>query len=720
MIERAAVIGAGVMGSGIAAHLANAGLPVVLLDVVPETGGERSALARAAVERALRQQPPPFMTRGAADLVTPGNLVDDLDLLRECDWIIEAIVEDAAAKHAVYALLDSHRKPGSVVSSNTSTIPLRELLAGAPAALAPDFLVTHFFNPPRYLRLLEVVAGEKTRPDAVAAVSDFADRELGKSVVPCHDTPGFIANRLGCAWLGWALAEAVARGLSVEEADAIVSAAFGCPKTGVFGLLDLVGIDLVLVVERSFRDRLGSADPFLGIEWPRRQLEAMVADGRTGRKGDGGFYRLAVVDGRRTKLALDLTLGHVPPGGEAAAARASPVGSAGARGGAGRGRRLRLGDPVLDPRVRRLARPRGLGQPGPDRPGAGDRIRVGTRAVPARGRARGPLPGAAPRDRRATGPPVPRACGHCRRVLPVRGGRRARARLERLPPTACPTPWSHPPRGLKRRRHPLASNASASLWDVDDGVLCLEFTSKMNAIDPDDPRAGRVGRRRSAIAVTARSCCTTRRRTSPSAPTSRTSSCSRTRPTGSGWRHSAAAAKTPSPASSAHPSPWWARRAGGLSEAAARCCCTATRSRRTPRPPWGSSRQASASSPGGAGARSCSCASSSGSRAGRLRPCSATFELIGLGRVSGSAAEARELGFLRPRDRITANRDRLLADAKTFALELADGYAPPEPRELRLPGPSGAAALALAMHDRASAGLARPHDLAWPQRSHAC
>ena len=167
--------------------------------------------------------------------------------------------------------------------------------------------MTHFFNPPRYLRLLEVVAGEKTRPDAVAAVSDFADRELGKSVVPCHDTPGFIANRLGCAWLGWALAEAVARGLSVEEADAIVSAAFGCPKTGVFGLLDLVGIDLVLVVERSFRDRLGRADPFLGIEWPRKQLEAMVADGRTGRKGDGGFYRLAVVDGRRTKLALDMT-----------------------------------------------------------------------------------------------------------------------------------------------------------------------------------------------------------------------------------------------------------------------------------------------------------------------------------------------------------------------------------------------------------------------------
>ena len=422
VIERAAVIGAGVMGSGIAAHLANAGVPVVLLDVVPETGGERSALARAAVERALRQQPPPFMTRGAADLVTPGNLADDLDLLRECDWIIEAIVEDAAAKHAVYALLDSHRKPGSVVSSNTSTIPLRELLAGAPAALAPDFLVTHFFNPPRYLRLLEVVAGEKTRPDAVAAVSDFADRELGKSVVPCHDTPGFIANRLGCAWLGWALAEAVARGLSVEEADAIVSAAFGCPKTGVFGLLDLVGIDLVLVVERSFRDRLGRADPFLGIEWPREQLEAMVADGRTGRKGDGGFYRLAVVDGRRTKLALDLTSDTYRPAERPAATRASPVGSAGARGGAGRGRRLRLGDPVLDSRVRRLARPRGLGQPGPDRPGAGDRIRLGTRAVPARGRARGRLSGAAPRDRGATGPPVPRACGLCRWVLPARGG----------------------------------------------------------------------------------------------------------------------------------------------------------------------------------------------------------------------------------------------------------------------------------------------------------
>ena len=391
MIERAAVIGAGVMGSGIAAHLANAGVPVVLLDVVPETGGERSALARAAVERALRQQPPPFMTRGAADLVTPGNLADDLDLLRECDWIIEAIVEDAAAKHAVYALLDSHRKPGSVVSSNTSTIPLRELLAGAPAALAPDFLVTHFFNPPRYLRLLEVVAGEKTRPDAVAAVSDFADRELGKSVVPCHDTPGFIANRLGCAWLGWALAEAVARGLSVEEADAIVSAAFGCPKTGVFGLLDLVGIDLVLVVERSFRDRLGSADPFLGIEWPRR---AARGDGCRRPDRPEGRRRLLPAC-RRGRTAHEARarpdLGHIPPDGEAAAARASPVGSAGARGGAGRGRRLRLGascprlsrtPPGSSPRSR-TARPRSTGRWRPDTGGRAGRSGSRTSSGPA-------------------------------------------------------------------------------------------------------------------------------------------------------------------------------------------------------------------------------------------------------------------------------------------------------------------------------------------------
>ena len=204
-IRRAAVIGAGVMGGGIAAHIANAGMPVLLLDVVPEGARDRSALARDAVARMLRAEPAPFMTSDAAKLVTPGNLEDDLAALADVDWIIEAIVEEPSVKQDLYARLEPVRRPGSIVSSNTSTIPLAYLTRNLPESFRRDFLITHFFNPPRYMRLLEVVAGPATRAEAVEAISHFADLRLGKGVVRAKDTPGFIANRIGTYWLQTAI-----------------------------------------------------------------------------------------------------------------------------------------------------------------------------------------------------------------------------------------------------------------------------------------------------------------------------------------------------------------------------------------------------------------------------------------------------------------------------------------------------------------------------------
>src|SRR4051812_45892296 len=189
-IRSAAVIGAGVMGSGIAAHIANAGIPVFLLDIVPQDvkdgrGNDRSIVARTAIERMLKTDPAPFMHKKNANLVTPGNIEDDLEKLADVDWIVEAVVENPKVKSDLYARLDKVRKVGSVVSSNTSTIPLKNLIEGQSERFAEDFLITHFFNPPRYMRLLEVVAGDRTRAEAVAAVSDFADRRLGKGVVNC-------------------------------------------------------------------------------------------------------------------------------------------------------------------------------------------------------------------------------------------------------------------------------------------------------------------------------------------------------------------------------------------------------------------------------------------------------------------------------------------------------------------------------------------------------
>ncbi len=196
-IEKVAVIGAGVMGGGIAAQVANAGIPVVLLDIVPKDADDRSVVAKTAIQKMLKTDPAPFMSKRAAKRVTAGNIEDDLDQLADCDWIVEVVIERLDIKQDLYKKIQAARKPGSIVSSNTSTLPLAQLVQGMDAALKPDFVITHFFNPPRYMRLLEVVAGPDTRPEAIAALSDFADRRLGKDVVSCKYTPGFIANRIG-------------------------------------------------------------------------------------------------------------------------------------------------------------------------------------------------------------------------------------------------------------------------------------------------------------------------------------------------------------------------------------------------------------------------------------------------------------------------------------------------------------------------------------------
>ena len=200
-IQKVAVIGSGVMGSQIAAHITNAGIPVFLLDIVPKDAGDRNMLAKGALEKLQKADPAPFMHAKNAKLITPGNLDDNLDALKDVDWIIEAVLENPQIKSDLYKKIDAVRKPGSVVSSNTSTIPLSVLTGNQSAAFARDFLITHFFNPPRYMRLMELVTGVATRPDAVDMIRDFCDRKLGKGVVVCKDTPGFIANRLGVFFL---------------------------------------------------------------------------------------------------------------------------------------------------------------------------------------------------------------------------------------------------------------------------------------------------------------------------------------------------------------------------------------------------------------------------------------------------------------------------------------------------------------------------------------
>jgi len=306
-LKHAAVIGAGSMGSGIAAHLANAGIEVDLLDIVPEAAGDRDRdrLAKTGIERQLKSGG--FMHPDLTAHIRPGNVEDNFDRIAEADWIIEAVFEDLQIKRDLYQRVEAARKDGSIVSSNTSTIPLRDLTKEQGERFARDFVVTHFFNPPRIMKLLEIVSNDRTDPGVVARIGPIADHLLGKSNIMCLDTPGFIANRVGNYWMSVAAMEAFRLELTVEETDAVMSRPFGIPRTGIFGLFDLVGIQLVPLVWGSFMQTLPDEDDHRNFDITRdATFTAMLDKGLTGRFGPGGFYRRRNESGERVNEVLDL------------------------------------------------------------------------------------------------------------------------------------------------------------------------------------------------------------------------------------------------------------------------------------------------------------------------------------------------------------------------------------------------------------------------------
>ncbi|MBV8522924.1 MAG: 3-hydroxyacyl-CoA dehydrogenase, partial [Acetobacteraceae bacterium] len=484
-IESCAVLGAGVMGSAIAAHLANAGFPVLLLDLPGKNGGDRNAIAKGAIERMQRADPQPFMTPDAARLITPGNFEDDMGRLAGCDWMIEAIVEDLRLKRALYDRIDAARKPGSIVSSNTSTIPLHALEAKQSRAFKQDFCITHFFNPPRYMRLLELVRGAETRPETITELAQVCDQRLGKGVVICHDTPGFIANRIGNYWITCAMSEAFQHGLTVEEADA-AHRPMGIPKTGVFGLLDLVGIDLAPLVAKSMLATLPESDDFRRIFREHSLIARMIARGYTGRKGKGGFYRVVRDPGDRRREAIDLQTGEYRPvqkpkleeleaGSRDLGALATHPGKVGRYVRAVLLQTLsyaaslvpEIADTVFD--VDRAMRLGYAWKYGPfeliDRLGADNFAQ----ALEAAGMAVPPL--------------VRKGAGQ--RFYRVQEGR-----LQYLTVDGAYAPVVRPEgvlllEDIKRASVPVMKNGSAALWDIRDGVVCFEFTTKMNALDPE-------------------------------------------------------------------------------------------------------------------------------------------------------------------------------------------------------------------------------------------
>src|SRR5580704_11420115 len=311
-IRRAAVLGAGTMGSRIAAHFANAGVPSLLLDIVLPRQTNRNAAAQKGIENALKQRPGGFFTEDKISLIRPGNFEDDLQLLADCDWIIEAIVESLEPKRDLWRRVESHRNPGAILSTNTSGIPLASISEGFSGEFRRHFLGTHFFNPPRYLHLMELIPGAETDPQILADVEEFADRRLGKGVVRAKDTPNFIANRIGSFFGGTIAKTMIEEDLSIEEVDALTGPLIGLPNSASFRLLDIVGLDVWAFVGGNLYNLVPNdpwRDRFLPLDFEKKMIERNWLGEKTGQ----GFYkRVGQGDNREIQVLDWKTLEYHP------------------------------------------------------------------------------------------------------------------------------------------------------------------------------------------------------------------------------------------------------------------------------------------------------------------------------------------------------------------------------------------------------------------------
>ncbi|MCJ2186713.1 3-hydroxyacyl-CoA dehydrogenase/enoyl-CoA hydratase family protein [Novosphingobium beihaiensis] len=711
-IKKVCVIGAGTMGAGIAAQVANAGVPVVLLDIVPKDGTNRNAIAEGAVAKMLKIEPAPFMSKSAAKLVETGNIEDHLDKVAECDWVIEAVIERLDIKQGLYAKLEAVKRDGTAVSSNTSTIPLANLVEGRSEAFKRDFLITHFFNPPRYMRLLEIVTGPDTDAGVAAKVEQFADVAMGKTVVHAKDTPGFIANRIGTYWIQLGINAAFDMGLSVELADAIAGKAMGVPKTGIFGLVDLVGIDLMPHLQASLTSTLPQDDPYHAIARTMPLIEKMIADGYTGRKGKGGFYRLNKQAGRR-KEAIDLATGEYhaaikPQGPRGPAAKGDLRALAESKGDIGSYAWAVMGGTLayaaaLVPSA------------------AADVVAIDDAMKLGYNWSAGPFEmidklGAKYLAERleAEGQPVPemlKVAGE-RTFYRIENGKRQFLGLDGEYHDVVRAEGVLRLADIKLASKPLLKNASAALWDVGDGVVCLEFTGKMNALDGDVMKL--IVQAIPMVAAQYKALVVYTDADSFSAGANlglalfglNIAAWGEIEKLVAGGQMAYKGLKyAPFPVVSA---PAGLAVGGGCEillhsdaiQAHAELYTGLVECGVGLIPGWG-----------GNGEMLDRARKANRMPRGPMPAVAKVFETVSTATVSKSAAQAKEMLFLRPEDGITMNRDRLLHDAKQKALSLVEGYTPPEPPEFKLPGPSGRTAMGMAAEGFHKRGMATDYDM---------
>lgn len=730
-MEKAAVLGAGVMGAQLAAHLANAGVPVVLLDVVPPDAppeadaAVRNRFALAALERMRKQKPAPFFLDRYAERISVGNFEDDLDRLKDADWILEAVTENLAVKRALYEKIEPFRKPGSLITSNTSGIPIASLAEGRSEDFRRNFLGTHFFNPPRYMYLVELIRTPDTDPEAACFASKLCDELLGKGIVYANDRPNFIANRIGIYGFMRTIQVMMEMGLSITEVDKMTGPAIGRANSATFRTGDLSGLDTTVAVAQTVYDNIPE-DECRALFVPPDFIRRMVERRWIGDKAGQGFYKRVQTETGREILELDYrTLEYRPqpkvnfPSLEEA---------------------KRIGD--VRERLRFLVN-------GKDTVGRflwaviGDALVYVANRIPEItddlvqvDRAMkwgynwelGPFEtwdalGVAETVKRleADGKPIPKLVAD----LLATGKTGFYDAQDGKPTVFVPARKTHEPIGdrvgvlllksVKERTGVIKKNPGASLIDIGDGVACLEFHTKMNALGADTISMIQFAVREVAqnfVGLVV----------------------------GNQGENFSAGANLMMMLMGAQEGEW-----DELDHAVRTFQNTVMSLRYSPKPtvvaPFGLTLgggcemtlhadrvRASAESyiglvevgvgllPAGGGTKEMlvRCADRArGTEADLMAFIKEAFQNIMLAKTSTSAEEARELGYLRPTDGVTMNRDRLIADAKQTVLALAlEGYRQPTPRtDIPAVGESGLATLKLGLHQMFRAGYATEHDV---------
>ena len=736
LVRRAAVLGAGTMGSRIAAHLANAGIPTLLLDLPPKSGSKERALAFTALDALAKAKPAALFEASLSRLITPGTFDEDLARLAECDWIVEAVAENLEIKTALLKRVVPHLAPRAILTSNTSGLPIARIAATIPDVRS-RFFGTHFFNPPRYMRLVEVIPTPESDPALVAAFSAFADRALGKQVVSAHDTPNFIANRIGIAVMFNAGNLMLEQGLAIEEIDALTGPAIGWPRTGTFRLADLVGIDILAHVAANFPEGV-SGGKFAPI------LHELVKRGWLGDKSGQGFYKkVRGADGKDERMVLDLASFDYRP----AAKPALPALET-AKNAATLPERLRLllaNDPAKDKAAAFLwpflaslwdfAAER-IGEVADDAPSIDAAMRAGFNWE------MGPFEmwdaaGVAETVSRMKALGLPVAAPAQALLAASRTSWYAPGKDECFQPltgqtVAIPAVPGHARVADFRRTHAVVrSNPGASLVDLGDGIGCIELHSLKNAIGGDvlslissvlNPSSDSVRDFAGFMIAGDRENFSVGANLMQLLIAAQEGEWDELARTIHGFQQMTAAIKfSPRPVVAA---PFGLTLGGG-----AEICLHAARRQAHAETYMGLVEAGVGLIPAGGGTKEMLLRAMDAAAA--LTPpdpkdppsrfaqsvefataLKRALETIAMAKVSTSAAEARSLGLLAQADRITMNRERLLLDAKAQAAVLAEtGYTAPQPRrQIPAPGTAALGTLEAGIYLMGEAGYASEHD----------